>query len=228
MGDPAFTRRLGGRDWSATGLSALVLAHLKSQAERALGQPVTKAVITVPEYFTHPQRTATIQAGQEADLEVPRIISEPTAAALAYGLRPGAGARRFIVYDLGGGTFDVSLVALTADTLDVIAATGDHELGGRDWDDRIALALQERFRSETGADLLAGETRASCWSRWNSSSARCRRGGAPRSERQRRHAVRQVHGDPRGVRGGERGSPGADGPAHRAGAQRCRAHLGRH
>jgi molecular chaperone DnaK len=157
MGDPAFTRRLAGRDWTATDLSALVLGHLKAQAEQALGEPVTKAVVTVPEYFTHPQRTATIQAGQQAGLEVLRIISEPTAAALAYGLRPGVGERRFVVYDLGGGTFDVSLVALTADALEVIAATGDHELGGRDWDDRLATDLQARFQSETGADLLAGD-----------------------------------------------------------------------
>ena len=157
MGDPAFIRRLGGRDWSATGLSSLVLAHLKAQAERALGEPVAKSVITVPEYFTHPQRAATIKAGRIAGLDVPRIISEPTAAALAYGLRPGAGAGRFVVYDLGGGTFDVSVVRLTDDSLDVIAATGDHELGGRDWDDRIAVELGARFRAETGADLLAGE-----------------------------------------------------------------------
>ncbi|HUN34015.1 MAG TPA: Hsp70 family protein [Trebonia sp.] len=155
MGDQSFRPYLGGREWTATGLSGLVLAHLRAQAERALGQPVTQAVITVPEYFTHPQRTATIAAGAEAGLDVLRIISEPTAAALAYGLRPGAGARRFIVYDLGGGTFDVSLVELADDALKVIAATGDHELGGRDWDDRIALELQARFRAETGADLLA-------------------------------------------------------------------------
>lgn len=157
MGDPAFARYLGGREWSATGLSGLVLGYLKAQAERALGEPVTKAVITVPEYFTHPQRIATIAAGTEAGLEVLRIISEPTAAALAYGLRPGTGAQRFLVYDLGGGTFDISVVELTDDALEVVAATGDHELGGRDWDDRIALELQARFRAETGADLLASD-----------------------------------------------------------------------
>ena len=86
-----------------------------------------------------------------------RIISEPTAAALAYGLRPGADERRFLVYDLGGGTFDVSLVSLAADSLEVLASAGDRELGGRDWDDRLALELQERFRAQTGGDLLAGE-----------------------------------------------------------------------
>jgi molecular chaperone DnaK len=157
MGDPAFARSLGGRDWTAAGLSGLVLAHLKEQAEQALQEPVTAAVITVPEYFTHPQRIATMEAGVLAGLDVRRIISEPTAAALAYGLRPGAGNGRFIVYDLGGGTFDVSLVALSTHSLEVIAATGDHELGGRDWDDRLALHLRDRFRADTGGDLLAGE-----------------------------------------------------------------------
>jgi molecular chaperone DnaK len=159
MGNSAFSRYLGGRDWSAAGLSSLVLAHLKDQADRTLGEPVTRAVITVPEYFTHPQRTATIEAGRAAGLDVLRIISEPTAAALAYGLRPGAspGTGCFVVYDLGGGTFDVSIVRLTDDSLDVVAATGDHELGGRDWDDRIAMELADRFRAETGADLLAGD-----------------------------------------------------------------------
>jgi molecular chaperone DnaK (HSP70) len=157
MGDAAFGRSLGGQEWTAAGLSGLVLAHLKAQAEQALGEPVTEAVITVPEYFTHPQRLATIEAGTQAGLEVLRIIGEPTAAALAYGLCPGERTGRFLVYDLGGGTFDVSLVELTADSLTVVAATGDHELGGRNWDDRLALALQERFRADTGGDLLAAD-----------------------------------------------------------------------
>ena len=157
MGDQAFRRSLGGREWTPVGLSSLVLGYLKTQAERMIGEPVTRAVITVPEYFTHPQRAATIEAGRMAGLDVRRIISEPTAAALAYGLRPGVSEGRFLVYDLGGGTFDVSLVALTADSLNVLAAAGDHELGGRDWDDQLALELQERFRAETGRDLLAGE-----------------------------------------------------------------------
>jgi molecular chaperone DnaK (HSP70) len=157
MGDPAFTRRFGGRDWTAAGLSGLVLAHLKEQASRALGVPVTKAVITVPEYFTHPQRTATIEAGRAAGLEVLRIISEPTAAALAYQLPAGQQTRRLVVYDLGGGTFDVSVVTLTADELTVIAATGDHQLGGRDWDDRLAMHLRDQFLADTGVDLLGDE-----------------------------------------------------------------------
>ena len=157
MGDQGFLRSLGGREWTAVGLSSLVLGRLKTQAERVIGEPVTRAVITVPEYFTHPERAATIEAGRMAGLDVRRIISEPTAAALAYGLRPGVSEGCFLVYDLGGGTFDVSLVALAADSLKVLAAAGDHELGGRDWDDRLALELQERFRAGTGRDLLAGE-----------------------------------------------------------------------
>lgn len=156
MGDPAFSCHFAGRDWTATDLSALVLAHLKAQAERALSARVTQAVVTVPEYFTHPQRAATIEAGRLAGLEVRRIISEPTAAALAYGLRPGAEIRRFIVYDLGGGTFDVSVIQFSADAVEVIAAAGDHELGGRDWDDRLAGSLQQRFSRGVGRDLFAG------------------------------------------------------------------------
>jgi molecular chaperone DnaK len=157
MGDPAFSRRLGGRDWSAAGLSGLVLTQLKEQASQALGAPVTKAVITVPEYFTHPQRTATIEAGRAAGLEVLRIISEPTAAALAYQLPAGQQTRRLVVYDLGGGTFDVSIVTLTTDELTVIAATGDHQLGGRDWDDRLAMHLRDRLLADTGVDLLGDD-----------------------------------------------------------------------
>jgi molecular chaperone DnaK (HSP70) len=157
MGDPAFRLSFAGRQWTPVDLSALVLAHLKAQAERALGGAVEQAVVTVPEYFTSPQREATIEAGRRAGLEVLKIISEPTAAALAYGLRSGAAGReprRVLVYDLGGGTFDISVVELTGDAVRVTAATGDHQLGGRDWDDRLALGLQQRFLSETGVDLF--------------------------------------------------------------------------
>jgi uncharacterized protein YegL len=100
---------------------------------------------------------ATIEAGRLAGLEVKRIISEPTAAALAYGLRPGTDVSRFVVYDLGGGTFDVSVVRLSDEAVEVIAAAGDHELGGRDWDDRLAASLLQRFERDTGIDLGAGD-----------------------------------------------------------------------
>ncbi|WP_067452370.1 Hsp70 family protein [Actinomadura macra] len=141
MGNTAFRLPLGDRDWTPPELSALVLGHLKAQAEAALDRPVTRAVVTVPEYFTHPERAATLEAGRLAGLEVLRLISEPTAAALAYGLRPAAGTRRALVYDLGGGTFDISLVEIGEREITVVAAEGDHELGGRDFDDRLAGEL---------------------------------------------------------------------------------------
>jgi molecular chaperone DnaK (HSP70) len=153
MGNGAFRVTLGGREWSPTDLSALVLGHLKAQAEAALGQPVTRAVVTVPEYFTHPQRAATMEAGRLAGLHVPRIISEPTAAALAYGLRPGPVSRRVLVYDLGGGTFDISLVEIGQDEIRVVCAEGDHELGGRDWDDQLAGIVLRTFPAQ--AETLA-------------------------------------------------------------------------
>ncbi len=153
MGDPAFLLSFGGVDYDATGLSTFVLAALKAQAERFTGTEVTHAVITVPAYFTHPQRTATIRAGTDAGLTVLKIISEPTAAALAYGLRTGAERRHVLVYDLGGGTFDVSLVEISADGLRVVATDGDHKLGGRDWDDRLVAHLHHRFDAEFGAEI---------------------------------------------------------------------------
>ncbi|MFD9942437.1 Hsp70 family protein [Nonomuraea sp. NPDC059023] len=154
MGNPVFRLALGDREWSPAELSALVLAHLKAQAEAALGVPVTHAVVTVPEYFTHPERAATLEAGRRAGLEVLRLMSEPTAAALAYGLRPGPDTRRLLVYDLGGGTFDISLVEVGPDEITVIAAEGDHELGGRDWDDRLTGEMLSGLSPED-AELLA-------------------------------------------------------------------------
>ncbi|MEU8147472.1 Hsp70 family protein [Nonomuraea sp. NPDC048901] len=154
MGNAAYRLPLGGRDWSPSELSAQVLAHLKAQAEARLGRPVTRAVVTVPEYFTHPERAATLAAGDLAGLEVLRLMSEPTAAALAYGLRPGPAVRRLLVYDLGGGTFDISLVEVGQDEIRVIAAEGDNELGGRDWDDRLIGELL-RVLPPDDADLLA-------------------------------------------------------------------------
>ncbi|GAA2786074.1 Hsp70 family protein [Saccharopolyspora taberi] len=153
MGDPDFLQPLGDHDYTPTDLSALVLAELKARAERFLGRAVTRAVITVPAYFTHPQRTATIAAGRQAGLDVLKIISEPTAAALAYGLRPSPETRRVLVYDLGGGTFDVSLVEITPEELRVIGTGGDHQLGGRDWDDRLVVLLRQRFAREFGVDV---------------------------------------------------------------------------
>jgi molecular chaperone DnaK (HSP70)/uncharacterized protein YegL len=151
MGNPAFEFPLGTELWSAPRLSALVLGQLKAQAEAALGRPVSRAVVTVPEYFTHPERAATMEAARLAGLDVPRIISEPTAAALAYGLRPGPETRTVLVYDLGGGTFDITLVRIGPDEIRVLCSAGNHELGGRDWDDRLAQLVLREFPAESDA-----------------------------------------------------------------------------
>lgn len=159
MGDSHYLYTFANRDYTPTDLSALVLQSLKQQAERHLGTPVSDAVITVPAYFTHTQRNATIEAGRLAGLRVLKIISEPTAAALAYGLRPSAANRKqpFLVYDLGGGTFDISLVALSVDELIVLATDGDHNLGGKDWDDRLLAYLDDQFQQEFRCELLGDD-----------------------------------------------------------------------
>jgi molecular chaperone DnaK len=153
MGNQAFRLPLAGRDWTPPELSAVVLKHLKAQAEAALGRPVNRAVVTVPEYFTHPERAATLEAGRLAGLDVLRLMSEPTAAALAYGLRPAPQTRSVLVCDLGGGTFDISLVEISQDEIKVVAAEGDHELGGRDWDDRLAGEILRLLPPEDAAVL---------------------------------------------------------------------------
>ena len=153
MGDPNFILNLRGRDYTPTQLSTLLLKQLKQDAENALGQPVDKAVITVPAYFDNGQRQATIDAGKAAGLEVLRIINEPTAAALAYGIREGNSNRRLLVYDLGGGTFDVTIVRV-GHHIEVIATGGDHQLGGRDWDDRIAGYIASCFEEEFSINPL--------------------------------------------------------------------------
>ena len=155
MDDAEFMITFQGRDYTAVDLSALVLGYMKKQAELFLGEAVTDAVVTVPAYFTHNQRTATIEAGRRAGLNVLKIISEPTAAALAYGIRP-AGEKHnqtALVYDLGGGTFDISLVAITPTDLVVIATDGDHHLGGKDWDDRLIEHIATQFQQEFDVEM---------------------------------------------------------------------------
>lgn len=142
------------QEYSPVDLSAMVLAYLKCCAEDYLEKSVTDAVITVPAYFNNMQRQATIEAGQKAGLNVLRIISEPTAAALAFGVRPKSQKGKLLIYDLGGGTFDVSLVEISADELRVIATAGDHLLGGKDWDDRILQYLASQFEQEFGVELI--------------------------------------------------------------------------
>jgi molecular chaperone DnaK len=138
-------------------LSSFVLSYLKGCAEEFLKRPVTDAVITVPAYFNNMQRQATIEAGKKAGLNVLRIINEPTAAAYAYGVRPSNAQSKVLVYDLGGGTFDISLVEITSSELRVIATAGDHMLGGKDWDDRILQYLATEFEHEFGTELIGEE-----------------------------------------------------------------------
>lgn len=153
MGDPTFSLTFNGRTYTPVDLSALVLANLKQTAERALGESVTDAVITVPAYFTHLQREDTKEAGRRAGLHVLDIINEPSSAARAYGFQPGGPERTLLVYDLGGGTFDVSLVKISEKSIDVLATDGDHRLGGRDWDDRLVLYVANLFEREFGVEL---------------------------------------------------------------------------
>ncbi len=157
MGDRGFILEFNGQKYTPTQLSAIVLKKIKADSEKELGGTVTQAVITVPAYFNNFQRKATIEAGEMAGLEVLRIINEPTAAALAYGLDRLDKSQTLLVYDLGGGTFDVTIVKLSDKTIKVIATGGDHELGGKDWDDRIATFLGGQFQQEFGKDPLDDE-----------------------------------------------------------------------
>jgi molecular chaperone DnaK len=154
MGSPNYALRFHGVDYSATDLASIVLRRLKSDAEARLGQDVDRAVVTVPAYFADAQRKATIDAGTAAGLHVLRIVNEPTAAALAYGLQKTGVEETVLIYDLGGGTFDVTVARITPAEIAVLATAGDHDLGGKNWDDRIAIYLAEKFAADTGLDPL--------------------------------------------------------------------------
>lgn len=142
-----------GKQYTPQEISAIILQHLKSYAEDYLGEPVTKAVITVPAYFNDAERQATKDAGKIAGLEVERIINEPTAAALAYGLDKTEEDQTILVYDLGGGTFDVSILELGDGVFEVRATAGDNRLGGDDFDQVIIDYLVAEFKKENGIDL---------------------------------------------------------------------------
>ena len=149
----SWSTEIDGKSYTAQEISARVLQKLKRDAESYLGEEITDAVITVPAYFEDAQRQATKEAGQIAGLNVLRIVNEPTAASLAYGLDKGAAEQTILVFDLGGGTFDVSLLEIGDGVVEVKATNGDNELGGDDWDERIIKWLVEKFKGSQGIDL---------------------------------------------------------------------------
>ncbi len=144
---------IDGKDYMPEEISAMVLQKLKADAEKRVGEPITQAVITVPAYFNDAQRQATKDAGKIAGLEVLRIINEPTAAALAYGLDRTNKDEKVLVFDLGGGTFDVSVLELGDGVFEVCSTAGDNHLGGDDWDQRVIDWLADKFQADNGIDL---------------------------------------------------------------------------
>ena len=149
-----FFREFNGKEYSAEELSALILQQLKQDAEAYFNTEITDAVITVPAYFNDSERQATIRAGEIAGLKVHRIINEPTAAAIAYGMHQSGSKSRVLVFDLGGGTFDVTIMEVDGQEMKILATNGDHRLGGKDWDDAIIVHVAEIFETEHGENPL--------------------------------------------------------------------------
>lgn len=157
MGNESFQRAILGRTYTATDLSAVFLRHLVADAESVMGEKITGAVITVPAYFKHQQVQATIAAAQQAGLSVLATIHEPTAAALAYGLGKVDCQRIVMFYDLGGGTFDVTVARVSREGIHVLGSDGDHRLGGKDWDDAIARYLIDQLLEQEQIDISGDE-----------------------------------------------------------------------
>ena len=153
MGSDFKTNEIDGNSYTPEEVSAMILQKLKSDAESYLNDTVTDAVITVPAYFTDAQRQATKDAGKIAGLNVKRIINEPTAAALAYGMDKETDQAKIMVYDLGGGTFDVSILEVGDGVFEVLSTRGNNKLGGDDFDNRLVEYLAAEFKKETGVDL---------------------------------------------------------------------------
>ncbi|MFZ2877478.1 MAG: molecular chaperone DnaK [Enterococcus aquimarinus] len=155
MGEAGYSVEVDGKNYTPQEVSAMILQYLKGFAEEYLGEKVEKAVITVPAYFNDAQRQATKDAGRIAGLEVERIVNEPTAAALAYGLDKTDREEKILVFDLGGGTFDVSILELGDGVFDVLSTAGDNHLGGDDFDEKIIAHMVAEFKKENGIDLSA-------------------------------------------------------------------------
>ena len=157
MGNDQFCVEFFGKSYSATDLSAVFLREIIKEAEQSCGEKIESAVITVPAYFTHKERQATIDAGKKAGLDVIAIINEPTAAAFAYGLNEKKEEQIVLIYDLGGGTFDVTIARINQERIEILGSDGNHELGGKDWDDCIARYLAQEFYDKYGEDLSEDE-----------------------------------------------------------------------
>lgn len=154
MGNPSYTFESHNQSYTAEDLSAILLRYLKQYAEQRLKSDVEDAVITVPAYFEDGARNRTIRAAEKAGLNVLEIINEPTSAAIAYGVQKSSGGEQtLMIYDLGGGTFDVSIVRVSPSNIKVLATIGDHNLGGKDWDDRLLNYISTQFKGDFGSDI---------------------------------------------------------------------------
>lgn len=153
MGDHSYKYTIAGKMYTACELSSLFLKRLVEEAESVVGEKITDAVITVPAYFEDASKNDTLRAGEAAGLHVLNIISEPTAACVAYGLNDSSVNQKILIYDLGGGTFDVTIAEIKRDAISVLATNGHHQLGGQDWDREIVSWMNEKFYEETGTDI---------------------------------------------------------------------------